>query len=200
MEGGNPLKLQFTNELFQFTEAHRVDVNFLYEEESKEEALAVSGVTLTVQTIMKTSVLDGDISIDLLAQVNKETKKLSLQLEKTLVENPEHDVVLKARLQCANRQIFDLIQSVQNQDAQRRKIAYEDLKNLDRDIDLYMEDAMKIKNREIKRELMDQALDCKRKVAKVIEILRGCLTSSISNLQIAQLNDCAYKAIRKVGV
>ena len=33
-----------------------------------------------------------------------------------------------------------------------------------------------------------------------MEIIRACLNSQMTNLQIAQLNDCAYKAIRKVGV
>ena len=48
---------------------------------------------------------------------------------------------------------------------------------------------------------MDLSLDCKRKIARVVEVFRGCLvTERISNLQIAQLNDCAYKAIRKAGV
>ena len=60
--------------------------------------------------------------------------------------------------------------------------------------------AQKIKNRESKRELMDAILDCKMKVAKVIEILRNSMNQQISNIQIAQLNDCGYKAIQKVGV
>ena len=60
--------------------------------------------------------------------------------------------------------------------------------------------AQKIKNRESKRELMDALLDCKMKVAKVIEILRNSMNQQISNIQIAQLNDCGYKAIQKVGV
>ena len=33
-----------------------------------------------------------------------------------------------------------------------------------------------------------------------MEIIRACLNTQMTNLQIAQLNDCAYKAIRKVGV
>jgi hypothetical protein len=33
----------------------------LYEEESKEDVPPVSGVTLTVQTMMKTALLDGDV-------------------------------------------------------------------------------------------------------------------------------------------
>ena len=63
----------------------------------------MKAVTLTVQTIMKTAVLDGDVSIELLAQVNKETKNLALTVEKTLVEDPDHEIVIKARLQCANK-------------------------------------------------------------------------------------------------
>lgn len=47
---------------------------------------------------------------------------------------------------------------------------------------------------------MEQALECKKKVAQVLEIIRESLTTQMTNLQIAQLNDCAYKAIRKVGV
>lgn len=61
MEGGNTVKFQFTNELFQFSESHGAEVNFLYEEESKDDIPAVSGVTLTVQTILKTAALDGDV-------------------------------------------------------------------------------------------------------------------------------------------
>lgn len=33
-----------------------------------------------------------------------------------------------------------------------------------------------------------------------MEVLRECLDNQMTNLQIAQLNDCAYKAIRKAGV
>jgi len=54
---------------------------------------------------------------------------------------------------------------------------------LDSDIDVFSSDAQKIKNREVRREIMDQVLDCKRKVAKVIEVFRGCLvTTQITNL------------------
>jgi hypothetical protein len=33
-----------------------------------------------------------------------------------------------------------------------------------------------------------------------MEVMRECLDNRMTNLQIAQLNDCAYKAIRKAGV
>lgn len=63
-----------------------------------------------------------------------------------------------------------------------------------------MQDVQKMKNRDVKRELMELALECKKEVAQVLEIIRSSLTTQMTNLQIAQLNDCAYKAIRKVGV
>jgi hypothetical protein len=47
---------------------------------------------------MQTAVLDGDVSIELSAKVNKETKNIALTLEKSLVENPDYEVIVKARL------------------------------------------------------------------------------------------------------
>ena len=99
MEGtNNPLKIHFSNDLFQFSEDYKVEVNYLYEEESKDGTLPIKAVTLTVQTIMQTAVLDGDVSIELSAKVNKETKNIALTLEKSLVENPDYEVIVKARL------------------------------------------------------------------------------------------------------
>ncbi len=117
-----------------------------------------------------------------------------------LVENPDETIRLKACLQLSNKKFFDLIQNVQKETLNQRKTSFEALKVLDRDIDQFMETVQKIKNREVKRELMDQILECKVKVAKVIEVIRSSQLQQMTNIQIAQLNDCAYKAIRKVGV
>ena len=48
MEGGNPLKLNFTNDLFMFNESHKIEVNFEYDEEQKDGSIPITGVTLTV--------------------------------------------------------------------------------------------------------------------------------------------------------
>ncbi len=56
-----------------------------------------------------------------------------------------------------------------------RKEGYDTLKVLDRDVDLYMEDVLKIKNRDSRRELVQAALDCKKKITNVMEILRAAL-------------------------
>jgi len=47
---------------------------------------------------------------------------------------------------------------------------------------------------------MESVLDCKQKASKVIEVLRNAADKAITNAMIAQLNDVAYKAIRKTGV
>lgn len=148
------IKIQFTNDLFQFKEDYKTEVNYVYEEESKEDTPPIKAVTLTVQTIMKTAVLDGDLSLELKAKVKNETSSLPLTVEKSLVENPDYEIIVKARLQSANKLIFDLIQSVQKESSKQRMESYETLKVLDRDVDLYMEDVLKFKNRDSKRELM----------------------------------------------
>lgn len=201
IEGDNPLKLTLINDLFQYNETHKLEVNFEYDdEESKEGQLTVKQVTLTVQAIVNSAVLDGEIQVRLNAQVGKLQKVLPLNLDKTLVENPDEEIKIRACLQSSNKKIFDLIQNVQKETLNQRKQSFESLKVLDKDLDQFMETVQKIKNREVKREMMSQILDCKVKVAKVIEVLRTCQTQQITNIQIAQLNDCAYKAIRKVGV
>lgn len=99
MEGGNPLKFNLKNDLFQFSETHKIEVNFEYDdEESKEGELTIKGVTLTVQAIVNSAVLDGDLQIDLEAKVGKQQKIFPLKLERTLVENPDEGVRIKACL------------------------------------------------------------------------------------------------------
>lgn len=58
----------------------------------------MKGVTLTVQAIVNSAVLDGDIQVNLEARVNKQQKVLPLKLEKTLVENPDEEIKIKACL------------------------------------------------------------------------------------------------------
>ena len=59
---------------------------------------------------------------------------------------------------------------------------------------------MKVKDREIRQTLMNSVIEFKEKIASVMEVMRADTTANISNILIAQLNDVAYKAIRKKGV
>lgn len=47
---------------------------------------------------------------------------------------------------------------------------------------------------------MNSVLEFKQKIASVMEVMRADTAANISNVLIAQLNDVAYKAIRKKGV
>lgn len=82
---------------------------------------------------------------------------------------------------------------------QDRKNSYEALKKLDVQVDSYSEKTMKIRDRQIKTALMDQIIEFKQKIAKVMEVMRADTNTEINNSLIAQLNDVAYKAIRKTG-
>jgi len=59
---------------------------------------------------------------------------------------------------------------------------------------------MKIKDKETRRLLMDEVLECKKKSSTLMEVLGKAANMTISNEMVAQLNDMAYKAIRKGGV
>lgn len=59
---------------------------------------------------------------------------------------------------------------------------------------------MKCADKDIKRKLMDSILAFKQQVAAVISIMSKDSQENIDNLLIAQLNDAAYKAIRKTGL
>jgi hypothetical protein len=59
---------------------------------------------------------------------------------------------------------------------------------------------MKVRDREIRQTLMNSIVEFKQKIAQVMEVMRADTQSNISNVLIAQLNDVAYKAIRKKGV
>lgn len=117
------------------------------------------------------------------------------------VESPSEDIRLKARVQLLNRKIFDFVQSLQKQNIDERKESFEGIKAMDKQLDLYSETCMQVKDRQIKSEMMEAILECKAKIANIINIIRVSVEKGmeISNVAIAQLNDVAYKAIRKRG-
>ena len=59
---------------------------------------------------------------------------------------------------------------------------------------------MKIKDRDLRKEIMEEISECKAKTFSVLEVLRGSVGKQVNNAQIAQLNDLAYRAVRKRGL
>ncbi len=62
-----------------------------------------------------------------------------------------------------------------------------------------MESCFKIKDRDVKKDIMGEIQECKDKTFQVLQILREN-SGRVNNTQIAQLNDLAYKAVRKRGL
>eukprot|EP00347_Sterkiella_histriomuscorum_P012111 403369855 len=149
----------------------------------------------TAQTLIKEAVLN-DIESILVLPTREEKVKFRIEL----VENPSPEVLVKAQVQLVNKLIFNSIQEVQkSQSGRTSQDIYEEVNLLDKQLDTFIEMAMKIKDREIKKEIMEEISECKGKTIQIIEMLRNA-TGRINNAQIAQLNDLAYRAVRKRGL
>ena len=73
------------------------------------------------------------------------------------------------------------------------------ISQMDKNLDELMSEVMKVKNRILRKELLEEAHGIKQKTASAVGVLRQGV-SNFSTAQIAQLNDLAYKAIRKQGL
>ena len=58
----------------------------------------------------------------------------------------------------------------------------------------------KIRDKKTRSELLEQCIEFKRKVATIMGIMSRDTQAQMANLLIAQLNDVAYKAIKKKGL
>lgn len=96
--------------------------------------------------------------------------------------------------------MFDIIQKLQAQTASERKKTYDVIKEMDTSVDTFSDICMKIKDKEIKSQLMEEVISCKKRICSVMSLLSKASNANISNEMIAQLNDLAFKAIRKAGV
>lgn len=77
---------------------------FAEQDEASDDVPVITGVSLTCQTIMSTKDIEG-----LAADLFFKDKKFHYNINFTLVEEPSKDILLKARLQNANKNIFKLI-------------------------------------------------------------------------------------------
>ena len=119
------------------------------------------------------------------------------------MDTPSEDQFLLANLKFINELTFKLIQKVQEGSggaskdtrASRRKII-EQLKMLDETLDTYKEIYEKLKNRELKRQLLSMQLQVKTRTNHLINVLRQHQDlTELSNSAIAAMNNVAFKAI-----
>ena len=96
--------------------------------------------------------------------------------------------------------MFDFIQELQKKTREDRLVIYQKIKQIDEDCEQDQSLIRKIKDKDIRSSLMESFLKFKQQTAQVYRIMGSDTQENIDNLLIAQLNDVAYKAIRKVGV
>lgn len=165
-----------------------------FAEEEVDGQPVVENVVFSCQQIMDTNDIEG-----MKAQIQASKDNLvEYQMTMTKVDDPSADVLLKAQLMSANKQIFELIQQAQKEN--NRTAIFEQLVKVDKEVDTYIEQTMKVKDRELRRELMEKVQECKLRTTQVTSVLRNHLNGVMNNQVIAQLNDCAFKGIRKQGV
>ncbi len=124
----------------------------------------------------------------------------AINLEKTLVTDPSPEVQARASVQLINKLIFDAIQEAQQDKRKRSNLEmYEYVKDLDKELDEYATLAFKIRDRDIKGQILQDIQDCKTKTFNFMEVLRST-QGKIPNAQIAKLNDLAYKGVTKRGM
>ncbi|CDW75354.1 UNKNOWN [Stylonychia lemnae] len=128
-------------------------------------------------------------------------KTINITFELVHVENPPAEVLSRAQIKYINKLIFETVQEIQSDIKVRTHTELlEYIMNLDKELDSFVESSMKIKDRDLRKVIMEEIGECKDKTSKVMEVLRASTGGRINNVQIAQLNDLAYKAVRKRGL
>ena len=116
------------------------------------------------------------------------------------IEAPSSEILMKAKIQFAKRNLFALIQSLQQMNLDQRRATYEVIKQADQQIDQDQQLIQKIKEKAIRAQLTEEVISFKRKVAEILGIMSRDTQAQLDNLLIAQLNDVAFKAIKKTGM
>lgn len=123
-----------------------------------------------------------------------------MDIQYDAVQDPQPEILLKAKLQFAKKRMFDFIQKLQQKNRDERQIIYTQIKSIDEDIDQAQSSIQKVRDKELRTKLMEEFVLFKQQAAAVARIMGQDTREQIDNLLIAQLNDVAYKAIRKTGV
>ena len=152
-------------------------------------------VLATVQQIQKTDLLNDMLSITMLTK----SGEYVCAVEVENCEDPAPEMVIKAKLQLTRKSLFDHIQTLQLLKREERKAIFEQIKQLDKQIDQDQNLVIQVKDRDVRRELMDDILGFKKQIAGLYQIMKNDVYDHIDNTLLARLNDVAYRAIRKTG-
>ena len=105
MEGADSVKLALSNPDTQMTCEQALETTYVFSENEDQDEPEITGVRMSIQTILETASVEGHQSATLLSK----KVKIPCKIATTLVEDPDEGVKLRASLKLANNKIFTLI-------------------------------------------------------------------------------------------
>ena len=109
-------------------------------------------------------------------------------------------MLLNAKLEFNQKRMFNFIQELQKKGRAERMEIYQRIKQIDEACEQDHAMLRTVKDKDIRSQLMESFLKFKTQTANVYRIMGTDTKEQIDNVVIAQLNDVAYKAIRKRGL
>ena len=109
------------------------------------------------------------------------------------------DMKFRAEIENLNQKTFKLIQKIQDKSKSKKEKtdAYDELKSYDGYVDRMHETCLRIKDRDLKKELFGKLLEAKTMQGNIYKHLRNETNlDNLSNHCIAGLNNLAFKAIQ----
>ena len=118
--------------------------------------------------------------------LNINQNDVEIRFDMILVESPPPEILSRAQIKFINKLIFEVVQEIQsNVKVRTNKEILEYIVSLDKELDLYIEQSMKIRDRDVRKAMMEEIGEAKDKTSKVIEVLRSSSGGHINNAQIA---------------
>ena len=120
--------------------------------------------------IEKSKILDANLKFELALTKDLQLEGKAVCME---VQDAPENLLRSAEMQLINKQIFDLIQKIQDAgQVADKNAALEKLKQIDRSLVAKHEEFMKIKDKVLKKSLLSQIQECKERSNSVISQLR----------------------------
>ena len=167
-------KIMLTNQEANYSANQNSKTEYEFEDDDNINEDADNWKTVKYHTafiLKENELLNGSLKVELAVSQEK-----SISGGCTLSKIEEVPIVLRsqAEVQVINRQTFDLIQLMQSQASSvNKKEAFEKLKQIDRSLDSKLQMCMQIKQRTVKKNLIEQIMECRKRTGAVIQELRN---------------------------
>ena len=94
-----------------------------------------------------------------------------MDIQYDAVQDPQPEILLKAKLQFAKKRMFDFIQKLQQKNRDERQVIYTQIKSIDEDIDQAQSVIQKVRDKELRTKLMEEFVLFKQQAAAVARIM-----------------------------